>query len=257
MATTEGERGYEQTAYQIEVKDSKGNRVWDSGRIEGSASVGIRYAGAHLAPTTRYSWTVAVWDQTGAKLAAGSWFETGLMDLVPDSIAWGGAQWIGGGDNDLVLYAPYLAIFDLQYVLTIPRGSTRASLVYGANDSRLMDKYKNIYQIASPKDASYIKIELDISAVDGASDGTAKLNVYRAGYKNTDDPSKPFRTFTILEEIIHDANKHSEHLIEFRSVFGQCSFGRWQTRSYCLCQTVSFAASKLSIRASPGSPECC
>ena len=50
MVTTADERGYEQTAYQIEVKDSKGNGVWDSGRIEGSASVGIRYAGAHLDP---------------------------------------------------------------------------------------------------------------------------------------------------------------------------------------------------------------
>ena len=84
-----------------------------------------------------------------------------------------------------------------------------------------MDKYKNIYQVASPKDASYIRIELDISAVDGAPGGAANLNVYRAGYKDTDDPSKPYCTFTIPAELIHDANKHSEHLIQFHSIFGQ------------------------------------
>jgi len=84
-------------------------------------------------------------NQAGARLAASSWFETGLMDPSPDSSAWGGARWIGGGDEDLVLYAPYLAIFDVKYAVTIASGSARASFVYGANDSRLMDKNKNIY----------------------------------------------------------------------------------------------------------------
>src|ERR1035441_11010199 len=76
------------------------------------------------------SWTVTVWNQAGAKITAGSWFETGLMDPAPDSSAWGGAKWIGGGDEDLVLYAPYLAIFDVKYALTIAQGSTRAGFVY-------------------------------------------------------------------------------------------------------------------------------
>ena len=92
-------------------------------------------------------------------------------------------EWIGGGNDDLVLYSPYLAIFDVKYAVAIAPGSARASFVYGANDSRLMDKYKNIYQVESGKDQSYIKLELDISAIDGITDGKAKLNVYRAGYK--------------------------------------------------------------------------
>ena len=104
----------------------------------------------------------------------------------PGLAAWGGAKWIGGGDDDLVLYAPYLAIFDVKYALTIAPGSTRASFVYGANDSRLMDTNKNIYQLAGRRDQSYIKLELDISAVDGTPDGKAKLHVYRAGYKDTE-----------------------------------------------------------------------
>ena len=147
MAATAGERGYAQTAYQIEVKDPRGAVVWDSHRNTTSHSLAIRYAGSALQAATRYSWTVTVWNQAGAKLAASSWFETGLMDPAPDSSAWGGAKWIGGGNEDLVLYSPYLAIFDVRYALTIAPGSTRASFVYGANDSRLMDKYKNIYQV--------------------------------------------------------------------------------------------------------------
>ena len=131
MATTAGERGYAQTAYKIEIKDSKGNVVWDTKRTDDSTSLGMTYAGRPLKAATRYSWTVTVWNQAGAKLTASSWFETGLMDPTPDSSAWGGAKWIGGGDEDLVLYAPYLAIFDVKYALTIAQGSTRAAFVYG------------------------------------------------------------------------------------------------------------------------------
>jgi len=221
MATTAGERGYAQTAYQIEIKDPKGNMVWDTKRTEDSTSLGITYAGSPLKAATRYTWMVAVRNQAGAKLTASSWFETGLMDPAPDSSAWAGAKWIGGGDEDLVLYAPYLAIFDVKYALTIAQGSTRASFVYGANDSRLMDKNKNIYQVESAKDQSYIKLELDISAVDGTPDGKAKLHVYRAGYKDTDTPSQPLRTFDISTEFINNANKNAEHVIDFRSAFGQ------------------------------------
>jgi len=221
MATTAGERGYSQAAYHIEVKDPKGNVAWDSKRTEQSRSVGITYAGSPLRAATRYSCTVTVLSQAGEKLTASSWFETGLMNPAPDSAAWAGATWIGGGDEDLVLYAPYLAIFKLKYAVTIPQGSTRAGFVYGANDSRLMDEYKNIYQIASGKDQSYIKLELDISAVEGTPGGKAKLHVYRAGYKDNDTPSTPLRTFDVSTELIHKANKNAEHVIELRSTFGQ------------------------------------
>jgi alpha-L-rhamnosidase len=220
MATTAGERGYWQTAYQIRVKDPDGALAWDTGRIESPNSLGIKYAGGPLKPATRYSWAVTVWIQTGAKLDAGSWFETGLMDPAAGSRAWSGAQWIGGGNDDLLLYSPYLAIFDVRYAVAIAPGSVRASFVYGANDSRLMDKYKNIYQVETGKDQSYIKLEVDISAVDGSQNGKAKLNIYRAGYTTTDAPSHPLKTFEISTELINGANKNMEHVIEFSSAFG-------------------------------------
>jgi alpha-L-rhamnosidase len=221
MAAAAGERGSRQTAYHLIVKDARGNVVWDTGRVESASSLGIRYEGRPLEPATRYPWTVTVWDQSGTRLSAASWFETGLMDPSPSAPAWSGAKWIGGGGEDLVLYAPYLAIFDLSYAITIAPGSTRASFVYGASDSRLMDRNKNVSQLQNAKDQSYIKLELDISAVDGANSGKAKLHVYRAGYKDTDSAATPFRTFEIAQDIINASNKHAEHLVEIRSAFGQ------------------------------------
>ena len=171
MEATSGERGVAQQAYRIEVRDPKGLVVWDSKRTDDSGAVHVSYGGSPLKAATRYAWTVTVWTQTGATFAASSWFETGLMDPSPASATWGGAAWIGGGQDDLVLYSPYLAIFDVKYVIAIAQGSARASFVYGANDSRLMDKFKNIYQVESGKDQSYIKLELDISALGSAPGG--------------------------------------------------------------------------------------
>jgi hypothetical protein len=221
MEATAGERGVSQTAYRIEVRDSKGAVVWDSKKTNGSEAVHVTYGGSALKASTRYTWTVTVWTLAGAPLTASSWFETGLMDPSPLSPAWGGATWMGGGHDDLVLSSPYLAVFDVTYVLAIAPGSARASFVYGANDSRLMDRNKNIYQLQNAKDQSYIKLELDISALGGLPDGKAKLLVYRAGYKDTDSPSQPLKTFDVDGAVINHANRHAKHTIEFRSAFGR------------------------------------
>jgi alpha-L-rhamnosidase len=86
-----------QTAYEIEVatrKELLGGKpdVWDSGKIASGQSVGVAYAGAPLAPTTRYFWRVLVWDKDGKRYApsAAAWWETGLMGKA----AWK-AKWIG------------------------------------------------------------------------------------------------------------------------------------------------------------------
>ncbi|MDE3167019.1 MAG: alpha-L-rhamnosidase N-terminal domain-containing protein, partial [Acidobacteriota bacterium] len=221
MDTTAGERGYTQTAYQIQVRDPKGAIVWDTNRVASAESAGITYAGTPLAAATRYTWSVTAWDQASVRLTAASWFETGLMDPAPGAAAWSGARWIGGGNKDLVLYSPYLAIFDASYTVTIAPGSTRASFVYGANDPRLMDKYKNIYQVQSARDQSYIRLELDVSGVDGTPGGKAKLKVYRAGYKDTDSGAQPLKTFDISTAVIGAANKNAAHGIAFQSAFGQ------------------------------------
>ncbi len=215
------QRGMSQLAYQLVVTDPSGKLLWDSKKIRSSLSLNIDYAGSALRPTTRYHWKVTVWDQKEAPASATSWFETGLMNPDPGLSAWNGATWIGGGDQDLVLYAQYLSIYKLKYTQTIQEGSTKAGFIIGANDPRLLDKYKNTYQVQNKLNQSYVKLELDVSAVGNSSEGKAKLHVYRAGYTDKDDPNKPLRTFEILSKVINAQNKHHEHTIEVSCLFGE------------------------------------
>ena len=184
MATQSNERGYLQTAYQVVVKDPVGKIMWDSRKVQGNTSVGIVYSGDPLKATTRYMWTVTVWDQKGRPASGTSWFETGLMDPDPGSSAWEGAKWIGGGPDDLVLQSQFLSVFKVSYTLKLDSesNSTKAAFILGANDSRLLDKNKNIFNIESKHNESYIKLELDISSVGVSEAGNAKFNIYRAGY---------------------------------------------------------------------------
>ncbi|GAA4313087.1 hypothetical protein GCM10023086_33890 [Streptomyces venetus] len=95
-------RGRSQGSYQILVASSpdrlSGARadVWNSGRVRSADSVAVRYAGRALSASTRYHWTVTVWDTEGrlVGVASPAAFETGLMST--DGVAgWDGAQWIG------------------------------------------------------------------------------------------------------------------------------------------------------------------
>ncbi|HMG93549.1 MAG TPA: alpha-L-rhamnosidase N-terminal domain-containing protein, partial [Chryseolinea sp.] len=214
-------RGYQQTAYQILVTDAGGAIAWDSKKINSASSLNIPYAGNPLRPTTRYTWKVTAWDQTGASASASSSFETGLMNADPGLTAWDGATWIGGGNEDLVFYSHYMSIYKLNYTVAINEGSTKASFVIAANDSRLMSKNKNTYQLENKKDESYVKLELDISAVGTSPEGKAKFNVYRAGYSPKDVPATPFASFEIVAKLINASNKHKEHNIEIISKFGK------------------------------------
>lgn len=70
--------------------------VWDSGRVPSAESVAVRHAGRTLQASTRYHWTVIVWDAEGRRVgtAPAASFETGLMST--DGVTgWDGAQWIG------------------------------------------------------------------------------------------------------------------------------------------------------------------
>lgn len=83
-----GVRGQKQSAYRIQVAstpeglESGSPDMWDSGKVESGLSAGVRYGGAPLQPSTRYYWTVTVWDADGKSLKPENyaWFETGLMD---------------------------------------------------------------------------------------------------------------------------------------------------------------------------------
>lgn len=241
MEAPAGKRGYAQTKYQILVKDAEGKAVWNSGKVTGSRSLGIVYGGSKLKAATRYTWTVTVWDQTGVTSTNTSWFETGLMNTQLS--AWDGAQWIGGGDEDLVLYAQYLPIFNLKYKLAIAPGSTKASIILAANDPRLMDKNKNIFQLENKKNEVYFKVEMDISAVDGG--GNAVINVYRAGYTSTDTVTKAIKSFKIKTEVINKDNKNKAHLFGIHNEYGTLTLSVDENNSF-------FVADAAKPTAAPG-----
>lgn len=220
MIALEGMRGYVQAAYQIVVNDESGEVVWDSDRMNSDVALGIAYDGQALKPTTRYTWNLTVWDQDENKATASSWFETGLMD--PNESAWQGAQWIGGSDEDMVLYSQYLSVFKINFTLQLDAssGTTRAAFVLGANDSRLMERNKNLYGLENRRDESFLAFELDISEVDGSDLGLAMLNIYRAGYHPDDVADRPLKQFPIPASVINTSNKYEAHEMYLESIFG-------------------------------------
>ncbi len=215
-------RGQKQSAYQIIVASDKNKLaksigdIWDSGKIESDKSNNIKYQGKALNPTTRYYWTVKVWDKDGKLVAPSeeSWFETGLMGT-----GWDNAKWIGAPEYELD--AKSKPVFNISYDVVIPEGSSKGSFIFGANDPRLLNKNKNNYSISGE---NYIKYEVDLTELESGT-GTAMLNVYRKGYGPEKgmgqlDESKPIATGVI--STITTANKNNKHSIKI-SVSGNAA----------------------------------
>ena len=222
MDSPDNQRGSCQTAYQLIVTGPDGTPAWDSRKITGNRSLNIPYAGIPLRPAARYTFTVAVWDQDGQKSTMTSSFETGLMNPDPSLPAWDGATWIGGGSEDLVLCSPYLPVFKIRCTVHLDKESktTRAGLLFGGNDSRLLDKNMNMFGVQSAKNETYIRADINISTVAGSDEGLARLDIYRVGYHRDDQPDKPFKTFMIPKTLISPENIYQPHVIYLQSVFG-------------------------------------
>lgn len=120
-----------------------------------------------------------------------------------DNGVFSNAVWIGTNDDDQPLYSPYLTVFTLETDLQLPEGSTEGSIVYGANDLRLMDGNR-----------SYVKVTLRLKG------NTASLELWRKGYAPSDDESKPLAVFPVENGIINDANAHGQHHIRISSCYG-------------------------------------
>lgn len=213
------ERGIYQTAYQLEVKDEAGKVVWNSGKVTTDVSQHVTYQGEALKPATRYTWKVKIWNNKGEIAEKDSWFETSLM-TSDDKEGWNGARWIGGSDEDMVLYSHYLPVFrlDCSFQMKKQAASRKIAFVYGANDERLMDANKNIYHIASGKDESYIKIEFDLSPLkDGRN---AWVHIYRAGYRPDDKLSVPLKSFMLPADVLNAENQYQSHTFSLYSNLG-------------------------------------
>ena len=216
LAAKGDEKGLSQSAYQIRVTDENGAQVWDSGKQNSAQALHITYQGTPLRPRTQYTWHLTVWDNDGDESQAMSTFETGLLETSLN--AWNGATWIGGDDDALPLYGDYLPLFRISADVTIEEGSTAGGIVFAANDPRMMDKFKNIYQVESGKDESYFKIELDVAGVEDGKPAT--LNFYRAGYTQDDTPDTPVKSFAIKPSLINAYNRHKPHNLLINNEFG-------------------------------------
>ncbi|MCW3805348.1 family 78 glycoside hydrolase catalytic domain [Plebeiibacterium marinum] len=220
MQASKEQTGCSQKAYQLSVVNETGRSVWNSGKVECGVSLNIKYEGEPLSSTHRYFWEVTVWDNHNKKHKSSSWFETGLINPDYKSPAWDGACWIGGNNEDMVLYSHYLPVFKIDYTIKLGEEtkSTKAAFIYGANDSRLLDRNKNIYNIENEKDGSYVKIELDLLPLE--SGGNALLNIYRVGYHPDDKKGVPFKSYQINDGIISNENKYLSHSVTIQSNLG-------------------------------------
>ncbi len=224
MQVESNERGYFQKAYQIVVNDDNGNAVWNSGKQESDISLNIEYRGIPLQAENRYTWHLTVWNQKNEELTAGSWFETGLMN--PSLQAWNGAKWIGGAGDQIPFYSHYFSVFKIGCTIQLDAasGSSKASLVFGANDKRLMDKNKNVFNLSNKLNASYIRVELDCSSLIKKEDDFAQINVYRVGYHPEDKQDKPIGSVVVPTSIINAINVYAAHTIWVESSVGTLNF---------------------------------
>lgn len=235
MEADDQKMGWKQTAYQIAVTDETGKEVWNSGKVKSDNSLNILYDGQALKPTTRYTWTLDVWNQKNERMTATSSFETALT-LMPDynhtaaptnflsPQAWNGAKWIGRKADPTIFYAHYLPVFKLAYDVQLDSKSksTAASLIFGANDPRLMSWHTNLLNRVNKRDSSFIRVELDVAPLKKKQ--SARLNVYRKGYTEADNGDVPFNSYEIPGDIINAKNCYDKHHIALACNTGHVVF---------------------------------
>ncbi len=92
------ERGFEQSAWQLLVADSKekieadNGNIWNSGKNNSSNSVLLPFEGKRLEAGKRYFWKIRIWDKKGnvSFWSSINYFQMGLFTEND----WGKAQWI-------------------------------------------------------------------------------------------------------------------------------------------------------------------
>ena len=102
------------------------------------------------------------------------------------------AKWVGTSEK--VLYADFLPQYIISADIDIAEGSSRASILMGGNDPRLMDANLNIMGVENGKDDSFVRVELDRD--------NKKINVYRTGYTKEDRPGKVFQSIQIADSLL-------------------------------------------------------
>lgn len=92
-------KGFFQNAYQLILATDSASLekpeacFWNSGRMNSSNSISVKYLGGPLAAGTRYFWKVKIWDERGR---ASAWSKTAsFITALSNRNDWSAAQWIG------------------------------------------------------------------------------------------------------------------------------------------------------------------
>lgn len=181
------EKNMKQSCARICVKESEsGTEFWDSGELETDRSIGIKYGGNPLAPCTKYTVTVSATAENGESTCAETTFETGFLG---SKNAWGNAQWIGA--DEYYVCSDAMGIFAMESTVLISEGGAAgrkpsAALVFGANDARLQNAYRNEKMLCGE---NYIRYEISLEQ--------NALNIFRVGYDESDRADIPFASVPI------------------------------------------------------------
>ena len=130
-----------------------------------------------------------------------------------------GAKWIGTSEN--VLYADFLPQFILSADIDFAPGSSRASVLLGGNDPRLMDADLNILGVENGPDESFVRVELDREK--------RSVNVYRTGYTKADAPGKVLQSLAVDDSLLTDGPARITAEVAYnqlRVLLGDVSLGR-------------------------------
>lgn len=97
-----GQTGFCQVAYHIKAASSPEllmttPDLWDSGRVESSESLHVKWGGEELRSRTRCYWTVSVWDENGKQSEAD---ENGLFEVALLNNSDWNAKWIYSRENN-------------------------------------------------------------------------------------------------------------------------------------------------------------
>lgn len=119
-----------------------------------------------------------------------------------------GAKWIGTEES--VLYSDYLPVFRLSWDMQLDKesGSTRAAMLFGANDPRLMNRNMNVLGVEAAKDESYIRVELDATDMSDST-STAVLKMWRVGYtQKGEELISTFQIPSITNSTLYDKHHY-------------------------------------------------
>lgn len=128
------------------------------------------------------------------------------LPVNADSDIFGSGKRIGAPQEECPFYPDYLTVFKISYDVTLGHDS-KAAFIYGADDPRLMNPDRNIYNLQNGPAESFIAVELE------APDS---VRIYRSGYHPADFADRPAATFHVDSLNCDGRLNH----VEIRSNFG-------------------------------------